>query len=81
MAFLPDPRDPFDERFEPGAGGPADRLIGGRYDPALLGREKTVRGRFVQDVLGAETLTDDVKRQILLVGLLALDGADDLEVR
>jgi hypothetical protein len=81
MGFLPVPRDPRDERSDVGPEGHAHGLIGGRYDPTGLIREKTVRGRFVQDVLDAETLTDSVKRQILLVGLLALDGADDLEVR
>ena len=52
-----------------------------RFDLAALARESTVRGRFIQDVQAAESLSDVDKNLVLLVGLLALEGADDLEVR
>jgi hypothetical protein len=56
-------------------------FVGGRYDVRALARERTVRGQFVLDVRGSESLSDEDKQRILLVGLLALDGAEDLEVR
>ena len=49
------------------------------YDLEEIRGEPTVRGRFVEDVLGAE-LPDDEKRRVLRMGLRALDGRDDLEV-
>jgi hypothetical protein len=51
-----------------------------RFDVATLARESTVRGRFIQDVEAAESLSEVDKESVLLVGLLALEGADDLEV-
>lgn len=49
------------------------------YDLEEIRGEPTVRGRFVEDVLGAE-LAEDEKRRVLRMGLRALDGRDDLEV-
>ena len=46
-----------------------------------VAHESTVRGRFIQDVQAAEALSEKDKDSVLLVGLLALQGADDLEVR
>jgi hypothetical protein len=51
-----------------------------RFDVAALARESTVRGRFIQDVQAAASLSDVDKDLMLLVGLLALEGAEDLEV-
>lgn len=39
-----------------------------------------MRGRFIQDVDAAESLSEVDKELVLLVGLLALEGAGDLEV-
>jgi hypothetical protein len=52
-----------------------------RFDVATLARESTVRGQFIRDVRAAESLSEVDKDLVLLVGLLALDGVDDLEVR
>lgn len=56
-------------------------VLDDRFDVAALARESTVRGQFIQDVRAADSLSDVDKRLVLLVGLLALDGAEDLEVR
>jgi DNA repair protein SbcD/Mre11 len=49
------------------------------YDLETLAQEQTVRGQFVRDV-GAADLAEDVRRRVLITGLRALDGRDDLEV-
>ena len=49
------------------------------YDIETIRQEPTVRGRFVNDVRQAD-LPPDEKRRILITGLRALDGRDDLEV-
>jgi DNA repair exonuclease SbcCD nuclease subunit len=49
------------------------------YDFDLIAQEQTVRGEFVREVL-KQNLADDEKRRILVTGLRALDGRDDLEV-
>lgn len=52
------------------------------YDIAALAKERTVRGRFVRDVLAAGDLDDERRRRVLLTGLRALDGAGrELAVR
>ena len=56
-------------------------VLDDRFDVAALAHESTVRGRFVQDVQAATSLSEVDKEMVLLVGLLALEGADDLEVR
>ena len=49
------------------------------YDLAVIGQEQTVRGQFVRDV-EASTLDEDLKHRIMVTGLRALEGRDDLEV-
>jgi hypothetical protein len=49
------------------------------YDLAAIRDEPTVRGQFVRDVFEAE-LGEDERRRVLVTGLRALDGRDDLEV-
>ena len=49
------------------------------YDLDAIRRENTVRGQFVNDVLDAD-LSGDEQRRVLMTGLRALDGRDDLEV-
>lgn len=50
------------------------------YDiEAIAQHTSTVRGRFVRDVLDAE-LDEDIRQQVLVTGLRALDGRRDLEV-
>ena len=51
------------------------------YDIEELAAEHTVRGKFVRDVLGAKQLTEERRRRVLVTGLRALDGRNDLEVR
>lgn len=51
------------------------------YDLDALAREHTVRGQFVRDVLESAALEDDRRRRVLLTGLRALAGRDDLAVR
>jgi hypothetical protein len=49
------------------------------YDFLAIQKAPTVRGQFVRDVLAASL--DEVEQQrILVTGLRALDGRDDLEV-
>ena len=50
------------------------------YDLDAIGTEPTIRGQFVRDVLAAADLGADARRRVLLAGLRALDGRDDLEV-
>lgn len=49
------------------------------YDIDAIAVEETVRGQFVRDVLESE-LDDDERRRVLVTGLRALAGRDDLEV-
>ncbi len=50
------------------------------YDVDALAREGTVRGLFVRKALAAD-LEEDRRRRVLVMGLRALDGREDLEVR
>jgi DNA repair exonuclease SbcCD nuclease subunit len=49
------------------------------YDLDAIAHEQTVRGQFVRDVRAAD-LEEDERQGVLLTGLRALDGRDDLEV-
>jgi len=49
------------------------------YDLDLLATQPTVRGAFVRDAL-AKVEGEDLRRRVVLTGLRALDGRDDLEV-
>jgi hypothetical protein len=49
------------------------------YDLDTIAQEPTVRGQFVRDVRTAD-LPEETRRRVLLTGLRALDGRDDLEV-
>lgn len=49
------------------------------YDLETIAQEPTVRGQFVRDVSAADLL-EETRRRVLLTGLRALDGRDDLEV-
>ncbi len=49
------------------------------YDIAAIRGEATVRGQFVNDVLEAR-LPPDEERRVLMTGLRALEGRNDLEV-
>ena len=49
------------------------------YDLEAISAEHTVRGQFVRDVQGA-TLEEAERRRVLITGLRALDGREDLEV-
>lgn len=49
------------------------------YDLEAIKNEATVRGEFVCQVTGAD-MPEDEKRKVLVTGLRALDGRDDLEV-
>lgn len=77
------PEDVTPERVGPHLAGILARLgpISIAYDLDALGRERTVRGQFVRDVLGATDLSEDQRRRVLATGLRALDGRSDLEVR
>jgi DNA repair exonuclease SbcCD nuclease subunit len=48
------------------------------YDLAALASEQTVRGQFVRDVQADPSLSESLRRRVLLTGLRALDGRDDL---
>lgn len=50
------------------------------FDLGSVATEPTVRGQFVRDVLAADDLDEHERRRILLCGLRALAGRDDLEV-
>lgn len=56
------------------------RGIRAGYDLERIAREHTVRGQFVRDVQAAAGLAEDQRTRVLLTGLRALDGRDDLEV-
>jgi hypothetical protein len=49
------------------------------YDFSAIGDEKTVRGQFVRDVMGA-SMDEDERQRVLVTGLRALAGHHDLEV-
>ena len=49
------------------------------YDMARIGQEPTVRGQFVRDVQASQ-LTPEERQRVIVTGLRALDGRDDLEV-
>ncbi len=49
------------------------------YDFQTLAGEQTVRGQFVRDVTATD-LPEDERRRVLITGLRALDGRNDLEV-
>jgi DNA repair exonuclease SbcCD nuclease subunit len=49
------------------------------YDFDAIAAEPTVRGEFARDVRAA-VMPEDQRRRILITGLRALDGRDDLEV-
>ena len=49
------------------------------YNLDAIRQENTVRGQFVNDVLDSD-LPGDEQRRVLMTGLRALDGRDDLEV-
>lgn len=50
------------------------------YDLSTISEEETVRGQFVRDVLAAG-LDDEERSRVIAVGLRALAGRSDLEVR
>jgi hypothetical protein len=50
------------------------------YDIEAIRGEATVRGQFVQQVLADATLDERRQQRILVTGLRALEGRDDLEV-
>lgn len=50
------------------------------YDLDALAVEQTVRGQFVRDVRGDPALAEPDRTAILVTGLRALDGREDLEV-
>ena len=54
--------------------------LGVAHDLDALAEEQTVRGQFVRSVTADDTLDEDARRRILVTGLRALDGRDDLEV-
>jgi exonuclease SbcD len=49
------------------------------YDLARIGQEPTVRGQFVRDVRASQ-LAPEERQHVIVTGLRALDGRDDLEV-
>ena len=51
------------------------------YDVPALAAEQTVRGKFLRAVLSAADLSEDDRHRVLMTGLRAFDGRDDLEVR
>ena len=70
-------RDVLGEQFDAFQIGTGD--LRPAYDFDAIKREPTVRGQFVRDVLEAE-LEPDETRRVLITGLRALDGRNDLEV-
>jgi DNA repair protein SbcD/Mre11 len=50
------------------------------YDFQAIAVEATVRGQFVKNVLADSALADEERRRILVTGLRALEGREDLEV-
>ena len=54
-------------------------ILNSAYDLELIREEQTVRGAFVREVSNQD-IPEDEKWRILVTGLRALDGRDDLEV-
>jgi DNA repair exonuclease SbcCD nuclease subunit len=50
------------------------------YDLVALAEEQTVRGQFVRDVQADPALEERLRRRIIVTGLRAFDGRDDLAV-
>lgn len=50
------------------------------YDFQAISEEPTIRGQFVLDVMADSALSEEERRKVLVTGLRALDGRDDLEV-
>lgn len=50
------------------------------YDVEAIGKEPTVRGAFVRTVGAAPDLSDEQRQRVIITGLRALAGRDDLEV-
>jgi DNA repair exonuclease SbcCD nuclease subunit len=50
------------------------------YRLDVIKDEQTVRGQFVRDVLNSSDLTEEDRRQVIITGLRALEGRNDLEV-
>lgn len=50
------------------------------YQLAAIAQEKTVTGQFVRDVLSSVDLSEVERVRVLVAGLRALDGRDDLEL-
>ena len=50
------------------------------YDLVALAQEQTVRGQFLRDVHGDPSLSEELRRRIVLTGLRAFDGREDLAV-
>jgi DNA repair exonuclease SbcCD nuclease subunit len=48
------------------------------YNLTLIGLEPTVRGQFVRDVQGSD-LSPEERRRVIIIGLRALDGRNDLQ--
>lgn len=53
--------------------------LGVDYDLTAIAAESSVSGQFVQDVLASE-LPEEVRQKVIVTGLRALEGRDDLEV-
>ncbi|MFN0071145.1 MAG: exonuclease SbcCD subunit D [Chloroflexota bacterium] len=49
------------------------------YDLETIRAESTVRGQFARDVLSSPDLDDETRQRVLITGLRALDGRDDLD--
>ena len=54
-------------------------VVAAGYDLEAVAAEPTVRGQFVRDVLGSQ-LPSDEQQRVIITGLRALAGRDDLEV-
>lgn len=54
--------------------------VGVAFDLDAVSEEQTVRGQFVRSVQGDDGLDEQLRRRILITGLRALEGRDDLEV-
>lgn len=54
-----------------------DASVGGDLD--ALAREPTIRGQFVREVMGSSLLTEERRERVLLIGLRALAGHEELD--
>lgn len=69
------------EEIAPGLDGLVVRInLRTRYDLDALATEPTVRGQFVRDVRATADLSPEDRHRVLVTGLRALEGRDDLEV-